>query len=180
MADYEKNVDLLAKNGSFKSINVESFKTEIKYLIPTGGSIPMSSANFFGVKRLYKRTPFIKTGQENLQKFAGIADAPVSRFLSSEYLSLLVRKKVVSDMPHGPIGGPPLSANTLTYRTGRFANSIQLQVNYRTRVLRYYYNPIYYVHEFSRRDPRVLIERNIKEVMRERFKQTFSISEMVL
>jgi hypothetical protein len=177
MDDYDKAVKELISTGTLKNIKITSLNMEISYLVPTGGSIPMSSGNFFGVNRLYKRSPYIKSGDEKLAKFSSVAEAPIGTFLSSEYLSLLVRQKVVREMPHGPIGGKPLSHEMLTYRTGRFANSIQLQINYKERLIRYYYNPIYYVHEVTSRDPRKLIESNINEVVRERFKQRFSISE---
>ncbi len=177
--EFERNVSKLAQNANFKNFKVNSFNTEIRYLVPTGGSIPMSSGNFFNVKRKYTRTPFLRTGNENLGKYAGLADAPAGKFLSSEYLSLVVRQKVIREMPHGPIGGKPLSDTMLTYRSGRFANSIQLLVNYRTRVVRYYYNPIYYIHETTSRNPQDLISRNISEVMRERFGYNFNITDRV-
>jgi hypothetical protein len=173
--DYDKAVKELAASGKFVKVPVSTFNTEIKYLVPTGGSIPMSTGNFFSVKRKYKRPPFIRTGNETIGKYKKEAEYMPDTFLSSEFLSLLVRKKVVESMPHGPIGGRPLSTTKLTYRTGRFANSIQLLVNYRSRIVQYYYNPIYYVHEMTSRDPQKLITQSINEVLREKFSQKFNI-----
>lgn len=176
--EYEKQVATLAATGTVKDIK-SGFSTIIQYKIPTGGSIPMSSGNFFNIKRRYVRQPFIKKGTEQFRKYAEEEKRTIASFLPSEYLSLLVRKKVVQAMPSGPIGGPPKSKTILTYRTGRFANSIQLMVDYKTRVVRYYYNPIYYAHEKTSRDPRKIITQSISEVMKEKFNQEFNITERI-
>lgn len=182
LEEYDAAVKKLAASGTFKTIVNNTFNTEIKYLVPTGGSIPMSSgklprykANFFKVNRQYSRQPKYETGNENITKYD---EKMFGTFLSSEFLSLLVRQKVIKTMPHGPIGGRPLSDEMLTYRTGRFANSIQLLVDYKNRMVKYYYNPIYYIHEATSRRPSELIKNSINDVMRERFSTAFNISEI--
>lgn len=173
---YDQAVKRLVGNSTFKPVNLPSFNTTINYLVPTGGSIPMSTSNVFNVKRKYKRPPFFGgNGSQVIGKYSTANNFTKGTMLSSEFLTLLVRKKVVETMPRGPIGGRPLSDTMLTYRTGRFANSIELHVNYRTRVLRYYYNPIYYIHEATTRNPNNLIKQSIYQIMQERFNRPFAI-----
>lgn len=176
--EFDKAVRNLINGGSeIKSL----FNGDISYVIPTGGSIPMSKAylNFSTIKNPIK-SQFITSGKEAIEGVSAKQEQySMGTFLSTEYLKLLVIKQVVQKMPHGEPGGPPAPVpGILTYRTGRFANSIDLLVNYKTRVVKYYYNPIYYVHEHTSRDPRVLIRSSIESVLASRFKQTFNISEM--
>ena len=144
-------------------------------------SIPMSKAHlrFSTETKFVDPTNFLsKKNQALPAKFDATSNQTMGTFLSSEYLRLLVIKNIVNKMPVGPVGGPPLRDDILTYRTGRFANSVQLMVDYRKRLVRYYYNPIYYVHEKTSRNPKTLIEHSVSEVMRSRFKQVFNISEV--
>lgn len=98
------------------------------------------------------------------------------RFISKIQLTELVRKKFVDKMPRGPRRGPPLSDDTLTYRTGTFANSFQIAyLNYRTNTIKYFYDPVYRVHEATSRDPRQLIGGTIREVAQAAFARTFRV-----
>lgn len=151
---------------------------EIEYLVPTGSSIPMSKAklNYKGVKG---PRPFIsrKNITETPEEFEAASNYNMGTFISAEYIRLEVLKRIVEKMPEGPVGGRPLSNSILTYRTGEFANSLEIMINYRTKLARYYYNPIYYVHERTSRDPRNLISNSIREVLASKFKQAFNISK---
>ena len=152
---------------------------KIKYLIPTGGSIPMSKAFMKFTTKVITTDPFSYINKQSIiNNPKGRNNDNMGTFISAEYLRLLVIKRMVEKMPVGPVGGPPLSHNKLTYRTGRFANSVQLMINYRKKLASYYYNPIYYIHEQTSRNPKTLIERSINEVLLSRFKQKFMISEI--
>lgn len=179
LKEFEKALENLANNNKRETFNYLGEK--ISYLIPTGGSIPMSKAylRFATETKIVDPADFLnKKNQVLPTKFDANTNYTMGTFLSSEYLRLLVIKNIVNKMPVGPVGGPPLRDDILTYRTGRFANTIQLMVDYRKRLVRYYYNPIYYVHETTSRNPKILIENSVSEVMRSRFKQVFTISEM--
>lgn len=180
ITEFEKALEKLAYNNKPDTFNYLDEK--ITYLIPTGGSIPMSKAylRFATETKLSDPANFMsKHSQELPTKYAAASNASMGTFLSSEYLRLEVIKHIVNKMPEGIPGGPPPPVpNILTYRTGRFANSIQLMVDYRRKLVTYYYNPIYYIHEQTTRDPKVLIKSSINEVLRSRFKQQFNISEM--
>lgn len=98
------------------------------------------------------------------------------RFISKIQLTELVRKRFVSKMPKGPRRGPPLSTDVLTYRTGRFANSFQIAyLNYKTNTIKYFYDPVYRVHEATSRDPQELIGNSIREVTTAAFARAFRV-----
>ena len=91
-----------------------------------------------------------------------VSQAGISRM----QLETLARKAFVERMPRGPRRGPPLSQNVLTFRTGRFAKSFQIQqINMKKRLISYTYDPIYYVHEATSRDPRELIGVSIRNIV---------------
>ncbi len=175
--EFDKAVQALAVNNTKGSFDYLGEK--ITYLIPTGGSIPMSKAFLKFSSKVIVADPFTYINKQSaINNPNGRNNDNMGTFISAEYLRLLVVKRMVEKMPVGPVGGPPLSHNKLTYRTGRFANSVQLMVNYRKKLVSYYYNPIYYIHEQTSRNPKILIERSINEVLLSRFKQKFMISEV--
>lgn len=162
----EKGIENLTKLFNEFAKTKTSIKTaqgikEFSIAIPTGGSIPMSVARI-------KRTSQSKAKRKE-----------TSRFISKEQLSVLVRQRVIDKMPKGPRRGPPLSNQVLTYRTGRFAKSVNiLFLNYRNFVINYFYDPIYRVFEDSDRDPRELIETSIREVVQRKFAREFRITRV--
>lgn len=197
LSEYAESSAKLSFNGSIEAFNksVDNLVATKKVIIADGikfyskdslevphtNSIPMSKAHlrFSTETRFVDPVDFLsKKNQVLPEKFDGMSNRTMGTFLSSEYLRLLVIKNIVNKMPVGPVGGPPLRDDMLTYRTGRFANSVQLMIDYRKRLVRYYYNPIYYIHERTSRNPKVLIENSISEVLKTRFKQVFNISEV--
>ena len=93
-------------------------------------------------------------------------------------MSALVQKAVIQRMPKGPKRGKPLSEEVLTYRTGRFAKSVQIAfLNYKTNVIKFFYDPIYQVHEPTR-SPSELIETSIREVTQQLYGRQFNILRM--
>ena len=134
---------------------------EFSIAIPTGGSIPMARARI-------RRTKQTKADRKQ-----------IGRFISKEQLSVLVRQRVTNKMPKGPRRGPPLSDEVLTFRTGRFARSVNVvSLNYKSSIIRYFYDPIYRVHEETTRDPRELIETSIREVVQRKFARQFAITRI--
>lgn len=98
------------------------------------------------------------------------------RFISKIQLTEIVRKKFVQKMPKGPRRGPPLNDEILTYRTGRFANSFQIAyLNYKTNTIKYFYDPVYRVHEATNRNPQELIGNTIREVTIAAFGKAFGV-----
>jgi len=129
---------------------------KFKISIPTGGSIPLVTAK-------------VKTSSQ-------IGDEKkTGRFISKVQMTALVQKAVVRRMPKGPRRGPPLSDDVLTYRSGDFARSVQITLlNYKTSVIRFFYDPVYQVHEPTR-SPSDLIESSIREVTQQLYGRQFNI-----
>jgi len=97
------------------------------------------------------------------------------RFISKVQMTALVQRAVVQRMPKGPRRGPPLSDDVLTYRSGRFARSVQIALlNYKTSVIKFFYDPVYQVHEPTR-SPSDLIESSIREVTQQLYGRQFNI-----
>lgn len=97
------------------------------------------------------------------------------KFISKVQMTALVQRAVVQRMPKGPRRGPPLSDDILTYRSGRFARSVQIALlNYKTSVIRFFYDPVYQVHEPTR-SPSDLIESSIREVTQQLYGRQFNI-----
>lgn len=144
--------------------SLRKLRTEFTVYTRTGGSIPI--LNVVKQKK-----------QEAIAKNGGNPSSP-QRFISSAQLSSLVRRRVKDVMPVGPVGGPAEHDDILTWRTGRFQRSIRVIVNYRESLIRYFYNPIYMVHEEigrSGRSPSRLIGKSIREVTAALFSQKFRI-----
>ena len=76
-------------------------------------------------------------------------------------------------MPKGPRRGPPLSANVLTERTGRFRTSVRTIPNYRNNLIRFFYDPIYNSFIDTKRDPDVFIAATIREIVATQFSRQF-------
>ena len=101
--------------------------------------------------------------------------SPQQQLISVAQLTELARKAFVQRMPRGnPDGTPPPVDNILTFRSGRFAKSFDiLTVDERNKRIRYTYDPIYRVHEDTRRNPRTLIESGIRRVVQQKFGTSF-------
>ena len=78
-------------------------------------------------------------------------------------------------MPRGPRRGPPLSPNVLTERSGDFRDSVQVIPNYRRNMMSYFYDPKYGVHRDTDRNPDLLLQKSIREVVTALFSRQFAI-----
>lgn len=157
------NLSKILKNFTKTKISLKTAQgvKEFAVTVPTGGSIPMARARI-------RRTKQTKADRKQ-----------IGRFISKEQLSVLVRQRVTNKMPKGPRRGPPLSDQVLTFRTGRFAKSVNVvSLNYKSSIIRYFYDPIYRVHEETTRDPRELIETSIREVVQRKFARQFAITRI--
>lgn len=97
----------------------------------------------------------------------------IQETISSTQLTDSVRRSLRARMPKGPRRGPPLSPNILTNRTGRFVNSVFTEV--RGELIRYYYNPIYQVHEDTARNPSRTVEESIRNITQQRVGRQFNL-----
>ena len=97
------------------------------------------------------------------------------KFISGAQFTALVQKRMGQLMPRGPRRGPPLSPNVLTERTGEFRRSTIIAPNYRTNMIRYFYDPLYGVHRDTDRNPDELIEGSIRDVVTSLFNREFKV-----
>ena len=96
-------------------------------------------------------------------------------FVTDDTITALTKREMLRRMPIGPIGGPPKSSRVLTYRTGRFVNSVQVIADMRSKAMQYYYDPNYWIHEATSRNPRNLIDSSINSVTRSLFGRRFNL-----
>lgn len=99
----------------------------------------------------------------------------ISRFASTQELSASVQKSLFSRMPKGPPRGKPLSDTMLTNRTGTFVRSVTAFLDFKNKLISYYYDPKYWVHEVTSRDPRVLIKQSIRNLVTTTVSKQFNI-----
>ena len=97
----------------------------------------------------------------------------MQKTISSAQLTAAVQRSLFARMPKGPLQGPPLSDEILTNRSGRFVRSVLTQV--RGNLIRYYYNPIYEVHQNTSRNPNETIEGSIRNITQRRVGRQFNV-----
>lgn len=86
--------------------------------------------------------------------------------ISESALTASVQRSLRGKMPKGPVGGPPKSGTILTYRTGEFVRSVNARL--KNQIIEYFYNPVYFVHEATPRDPRKLITESIRTILQKK------------
>ncbi len=92
------------------------------------------------------------------------------RFISSVQFTAILQQQIAKKMPHGPLTGPPLNDTILTFRSGRFVNSINVIINFKKEIITYFFNPIYTKHRETLRNPDdTLIEPSIRILARKLF-----------
>ena len=123
---------------------------------PSGASIPMTTGRVRGSR-----------------KRKGKRQRAMQPTITSAQLTASVQRSLFARMPKGPAKGPPLSEEILTNRTGRFVKSVFTQI--RGNLIRYYYNPIYQVHEDTGRAPSDTIEGSIRNITQRQVGRQFNI-----
>lgn len=97
------------------------------------------------------------------------------KFISAAQLTAILQRRLAQIMPRGPQKGPPLSPNILTERTGRFRTSVTAIPNYRSNLVRFFYDPIYKTFVNSPRNPDVFIANTLRQIVRDNFSRQFNI-----
>tara|TARA_A100000172_G_scaffold35314_1_gene21441 strand:- start:331 stop:1602 length:1272 start_codon:yes stop_codon:yes gene_type:complete len=123
---------------------------------PSGASIPMTKGRIKGTR-----------------KRKGERQRSMQPTITSAQLTASIQRSLYARMPKGPVKGPPLSEEILTNRTGRFVKSVFTQI--RGNLIRYYYNPIYQVHEGTGRAPSETIEGSIRNITQRQVGRQFNI-----
>lgn len=135
-------------------------------------SIPMGRVK--SIPRLEKGAAFTSR-REPVRRILRETRPSVGDFITDDTLTALTKREMLRRMPIGPVGGPPLSTRVLTFRTGRFTDSVKVFQDIRNRQISYYYSPNYWTHETTSRDPRNLIRTSINSVVRSVFSTRFNV-----
>jgi predicted transcriptional regulator len=160
---------ILQTEGNLKDlVNSLSFNS-FEALIPSGGSIDLN----FGVDA----TNLLNSLNSKIPKILASNLAPAAsvkkgRFASASQLTSLLRLEVYSRMKKSGKAKPP----TLTYRTGRFVENLEVaQVNYKKSIIKYYSLPLYYSLEDYGYEVEELIEGSIREISQNLYSRQFNL-----
>lgn len=137
------------------------------------GSIPQGGVSARIPRR--KSSAFTSRTAAARQTLAQTKVPSMGNFISNKTIADLTKREMMRRMPIGPVGGPPLSSRVLTYRTGRFVRSLQVIADLRSQTIQYYYNPNYWIHEATSRNPRNLIDSSINSVAKTLFGKRFEL-----
>lgn len=134
-------------------------------------------AQGFGISNIFEYEAFnsAKIIGGKMKKQKTTTREKTQKFISTAQLSALVQKRMGQVMPKGPRRGPPLSPNILTERSGDFRRSVQVIPNYRKNMMSYFYEPKYGVHRDTDRNPDLLLQKSIREVVTALFSRQFAI-----
>lgn len=135
----------------------EKRSTRIDVLVPTGGSIPVTSAKIINTKTKAKEPA---RAEEKPQKF-----------ISSAQWTYLVQKRLGDSMLSFGEPEPP----DIKERSGRFRRSVDVTANYRNKTIQYTYNPLYRSLEHYGYHPELQVERSIRQVAQDLYAREFSI-----
>jgi hypothetical protein len=162
------NLDLAQKRDIDFLIEILRFAKEFDprlmdtpYVIQTGIQSAKSGMLTKGVKYRSK-----KTGKAARRK-------TIQATISSAQLTTSIQRSLYARMPKGSLRGEPLSDEILTNRSGRFVKSVIAQV--KGSLIRYFYNPIYQVHESTGRNPSETIEESIRNITQRQVGRQFNI-----
>lgn len=156
-------------NSRIQAFILGSNKPEMSIPLGTVRAVPRRKSSAFTSRRTPARSILRETRKE--------VDS-IGEFVTDEQITALVKREMMRRMPIGPVGGSPLSSRVLTFRTGRFVNSTKIFADHRRKQMQYFYNPIYWVHERTSRDPRSLINSSISSVALALFKKRYSVVKM--
>lgn len=98
--------------------------------------------------------------------------SPQQRFISGAQISALVRKRLTESMDKTGRPVPP----DLKYRTGRYANSVTVVPNYKTKTMSYTINPLYRSLEQYGYTPDDQAKTAIREVVTSLYQRNFIIT----
>lgn len=171
-------VDKIIKDSDIKNLLLAPPDVTTQILVPSGGSIPISTVKYPNtyIPRINKAAfqSRINSIVSILRETRG-STKTMGDFITDDTITALTKREMLRRMPIGPVGGPPKSSRVLTYRTGRFVNSLQVMANIRTQNMQYYYDPNYWVHEATSRNPKDLIGSSLNSVTRSLFGKRFNL-----
>ena len=177
-----KDTDLASRLGTLQDLIALKNQREAiidQIVLDTSGSIPIGKIKIpnYTVKRKTSGSAFqSRIGSiRSLLQETRVKTPSMGDFVTDDTITALTKREMLRRMPIGPIGGPPKSSRVLTYRTGRFVNSVQVIADMKSKAMQYYYDPNYWIHEATSRNPRNLIDSSINSVTRSLFGRRFNL-----
>ncbi len=165
--------------GTVEGVKDQSGKVNFQFKTDVSGSMPIGKIKIpnYTVKRKTSGSAFqSRIGSvRSLLRETRVGTSSMGDFVTDDTITALTKREMLRRMPIGPIGGPPKSSRVLTYRTGRFVNSVQVIADMKSRAMQYYYDPNYWIHEATSRNPRNLIDSSINSVTRSLFGRRFNL-----
>lgn len=171
----EKRIEQYAQSSSSKPSkevisNLMGFAVALANEFKEGGQTPLTLVSKV-------QAPNMNITAGNLTVFdSGKSGQKTQKFISGAQISALVRRRLGDKMPKGPRRGPPLAANILTERSGRFRSSVQVIPDYRRSIMAFFYDPIYRVFNNTPRDPDRFVGETVREVVQGLYSRAFYIT----
>lgn len=174
-----KDTDVAKFLGTLEDLKELNKKTIASVGADISGSMPIGKIKIpnYTVKRKTSGSAFqSRIGSiRSLLQETRVKTPSMGDFVTDDTITALTKREMLRRMPIGPIGGPPKSSRVLTYRTGRFVDSVQVIADMRSKAMQYYYDPNYWIHEATSRNPRNLIGSSINSVTRSLFGKRFNL-----
>lgn len=167
-----------------KEVN-DNFDKEILYALAEMVSLPSNKTNtelkkfladngFEHIARYVVGSAIIAKGvigaSRNKTKTTANTQKP-QKFISSAQWTFLVQKRLGDSMLSFGDPEPP----DIKERSGRFRSSVDVTANYKTKTIKYTYNPLYRSLEHYGYHPELQVERSIRQVAQDLYAREFSI-----
>lgn len=154
---YSDTIDNITKANELEKLLALGYSTETTPLVYS-----LSSKGFNPVFNFFIPLKITSSASND----PNLNNENLGQFISKIQLSALVQQRLKDKMPIGPVGGRITRPDILTRRTDRFLKSVTISyLNYTKKIIKYFYNPIYTAHVPTARNPDVLIENSIREIV---------------
>lgn len=158
--EFKDDLDTIALGVKGKKYKYPKFAFKLLFEVPTGGSIPLGGARVKYKPASEKTTSLEKTNQ----------------FISAAQLTLMARTKVQQNMRPLLFANQKASPPTMTYRSGRFVDSLKIaSLDYKNSIIQYFYNPLYKRNEQFGYEVDTLIEGSLRETIASLYQKKFQL-----
>lgn len=158
--EFQEDLDTIALGIKGKKYKYPKFAFKLLFEVPTGGSIPLGGARVKYKSADKKTTSLEKTNQ----------------FISAAQLTLMTRAKVQQNMRPLLFANQKANPPTMTYRSGRFVDSLKIaSLDYKNNIIKYFYNPLYKRNEQFGYEVDTLIEGSLRETVASLYQKKFQL-----
>lgn len=158
--EFQEDINNIASGVKGKKYKYPKFAFKLLFEVPTGGSIPLGGAKVKYKPSSQKTTSLEKTNQ----------------FISAAQLTLMAQARVKENMRPLLFANQKASPPTMTYRSGRFVNSLKIaSLDYKNSIIKYFYNPLYKRNEQFGYEVDTLIEGSLRETVASLYQKKFQL-----